>query len=82
MHSYDLSKLDGEIVVRLGKTDEPATLLDGNTVTTGTDVLLITDRSGPVGIAGIMGGQRTSVSAETVDVFLEVAYFSPDAIRG
>jgi phenylalanyl-tRNA synthetase beta chain len=82
MHSYDLTKVKGEIVVRLGKPDEPATLLDGNTVETGPDVLLITDREGPVGIAGIMGGQRTSVSAETTDVFLEVAYFAPDAIRG
>jgi phenylalanyl-tRNA synthetase beta chain len=82
MHAYDLRKLKGEIVVRLGKPGEPATLLDGNTVTTGPDVLLITDREGPVGVAGVMGGQRTSVSAETTDVFLEVAYFSPDAVRG
>jgi phenylalanyl-tRNA synthetase beta chain len=82
MHSYDLSKLKGEIIVRLGQRDEPATLLDGNTVKTGADVLLITDREGPVGIAGIMGGQRTSVSADTTDVFLEVAYFAPEAIRG
>jgi phenylalanyl-tRNA synthetase beta chain len=82
MHSYDLARLKGEIVVRLGKADEQATLLDGNVITTGTDVLLITDREGPVGVAGIMGGQRTSVSADTTDVFLEVAYFSPDAIRG
>ncbi len=82
MHSYDLGKLRGEIVVRLGNADEQVTLLDGNTVTTGTDVLLITDREGPVGIAGVMGGQRTSVSAETTDVFFEVAFFAPEAIRG
>jgi phenylalanyl-tRNA synthetase beta chain len=82
MHSYDLAKLKGEIIVRFGKPDEPATLLDGNTVKTGSDVLLITDRDGPVGVAGIMGGQRTSVSADTTDVFLEVAYFAPEAIRG
>jgi phenylalanyl-tRNA synthetase beta chain len=82
MHSYDLTKLKGEIVVRLAQSGEKATLLDGNTVTAENDVLLITDRDGPVGAAGIMGGQRTSVSAETTDVFLEVAYFAPDAIRG
>jgi phenylalanyl-tRNA synthetase beta chain len=82
MHSYDLAKLNDEIVVRFGKPDEPVTLLDGSTVTTGPDVLLITDRAGPVGVAGIMGGQRTSVSADTTDVFLEVAYFAPEVIRG
>ncbi|HEU4626576.1 MAG TPA: phenylalanine--tRNA ligase subunit beta [Steroidobacteraceae bacterium] len=82
MHSYDLAKLNDEIVVRFGKPDEPVTLLDGSTVTTGPDVLLITDRGGPVGVAGIMGGQRTSVSADTTDVFLEVAYFAPEVIRG
>jgi phenylalanyl-tRNA synthetase beta chain len=82
MHSYDLTKLKGGIVVRLAQSGEQLTLLDGNTVSAENDVLLITDRDGPVGAAGIMGGQRTSVSAETTDVFLEVAYFVPDAIRG
>ncbi|HVY83420.1 MAG TPA: phenylalanine--tRNA ligase subunit beta [Steroidobacteraceae bacterium] len=82
MHAYDRAKLNDEIIVRFGKPDEPVTLLDGSTVTAGPDVLLITDRAGPVGVAGIMGGQRTSVSAETTDVFLEVAYFAPEAIRG
>jgi len=56
--------------------------LDGKTIETAPDVLLITDSEGPVGLAGIMGGQRTAVSAETVDVFFEVAYFSPHAIAG
>ena len=82
MHAYDLDRLDGEIRVRLAVADETITLLDGRSVEVQPDVLLITDRSGPVGIAGIMGGQRTSVSADTTDVFLEVAYFSPEAIMG
>jgi phenylalanyl-tRNA synthetase beta chain len=56
--------------------------LDGRTVEAGPDVLLITDDDGPVGLAGIMGGQRTSVSDDTTDVFFEVAYFSPQAITG
>lgn len=82
MHAYDLAKLDGEIRVRLAHAGEKVTLLDGRTIEASPDVLLITDKAGPVGIAGIMGGQRTSVSAETTDVFFEVAYFPPTAIVG
>jgi len=44
--------------------------------------LLITDDEGPVGLAGIMGGNRTAVGSETTEVFLEVAYFPPEAIIG
>ena len=82
MHAYDLGKLRGEIRVRLAKQGEQITLLDGRTVDAASDVLFITDAEGPVGAAGVMGGERTSVSAETTDVFFEVAYFAPDAIRG
>jgi phenylalanyl-tRNA synthetase beta chain len=82
MHAYDLAKLTGDIRVRFGRAGETITLLDGKTVEVQADVLLITDGAGPVGIAGIMGGQRTAVSDETTDVFFEAAYFSPDAVIG
>lgn len=82
MHAYDLAKLSGEIHARLGGAGEKITLLDGKTVEVQPDVLLIADSAGPVGIAGIMGGQRTAVSAETTDVFFEAAYFAPDAVIG
>ena len=82
MHAYDLAKLHGEIRVRSARAGEEITLLDGKTIQAEPDVLLITDRDGPVGLAGIMGGERTAVSAETTDVFLEVAYFAPEAIIG
>jgi len=82
MHAYDLAKLKGEIRVRLARPGEPITLLDGKTIEASPDVLFITDKEGPVGLAGIMGGQRTAVSAETTDVFFEVAFFSPQAITG
>jgi phenylalanyl-tRNA synthetase beta chain len=82
MHAYDLSKLRSEIRVRLAKEGEKITLLDGRTVDAASDVLFITDGDGPIGAAGIMGGERTSVTPETTDVFFEVAYFAPDAIRG
>jgi phenylalanyl-tRNA synthetase beta chain len=82
MHAYDLARLSGEINVRFGRAGESITLLDGKSIEAQPDILLITDRSGPVGVAGIMGGQRTAVSADTADVFFEAAYFSPDAVIG
>ena len=82
MHAYDLAKLQGEIDVRMARAEEPITLLDDRTVKLDADTLVISDRTGPVGVAGIMGGNRTSVSDDTVDVFFEVAYFAPDAIAG
>jgi phenylalanyl-tRNA synthetase beta chain len=82
MHGYDLAKLNGEVHARFAREGEKITLLDGRTVDVQPDVLLITDGAGPIGIAGIMGGDRTSVSAETTDVFFEAAYFAPDAVIG
>ena len=82
MHGYDLAKLRGEIHARLGQAGEKITLLDGKTVEVQSDVLLIADSEGPIGVAGIMGGERTAVSAETTDVFFEAAYFAPDAVIG
>ena len=82
MHAYDRAKLAGAIQVRFAQNGESVRLLDGRTVQVGSDVLLICDDAGPAGLAGIMGGERTAVSRETRDIFLEVAYFSPDAVIG
>ena len=82
MHGYDLGKLQSEIRVRFARAGETINLLDGKDVELQPDVLVIADSAGPVGIAGIMGGQRTAVSAETTDVFFEAAYFAPDAVIG
>jgi phenylalanyl-tRNA synthetase beta chain len=82
MHAYDLNKLHGEIRVRLARPGETIKLLDGRTIELSPDVLLITDREGPIGLAGIMGGERTEISAATSDVFFEVAYFPPEAVVG
>ena len=56
--------------------------LDGSEVETLADTLLITDGSGPIGLAGVMGGLSTSVTNETKDIFLEGAFFAPTAIAG
>ena len=82
MHAYDRARLAGAIRVRFAQNGESVRLLDGRAVQVGSDVLLICDDVGPVGLAGIMGGERTAVSRETRDIFLEVAYFSPDAVIG
>ena len=63
MHAYDLAKLKGGLDARLAKADEPITLLDGKEIELTTDVLVIADAEGPVGMAGVMGGARTACTA-------------------
>ncbi|HEY5622997.1 MAG TPA: phenylalanine--tRNA ligase subunit beta [Gammaproteobacteria bacterium] len=82
LHSYDLSKLDTAIVVRFAEEGEKLILLDGREVELDANVMVIADGSGPIGLAGIMGGASTGVTRETRNVFLEAAFFSPDAIAG
>ena len=74
MHAYDLSRLSGRIVVRTAGDNEELTLLDEQKVSIEPGTLLITDESGPIGLAGIMGGLSTAVSATSVDIFLEAAF--------
>jgi phenylalanyl-tRNA synthetase beta chain len=82
LHAYDVARLRGDIHARLATAGESLKLLDGREVALDPDVLVIADAEGAVGVAGIMGGDRTSVSAETVNVFLEAAYFAPECIAG
>jgi phenylalanyl-tRNA synthetase beta chain len=82
MHAYDLDKLEGALSVRWAHEGERCDLLDGRTVDLVKDVLVIADRVGPVALAGVMGGQRTAVSASTRRVLFEVAWFAPSAIAG
>ena len=56
MHAFDLDKLQGDVVVRLAHRGESLELLDGQTIELRDDTLLITDASGPIAMAGIMGG--------------------------
>ena len=86
MHAFDLAQLEGGIDVRLARSGERLTLLDGSEVTLEPDTLLICDANGPVAMAGIMGGERSGITmdgeAPTRDVFLECAFFSPIAVAG
>lgn len=82
LHVYDLDKLQGTIDVRFGRQGEAVLLLNGEQVQVGPDVLAITDDRGPIGLAGIMGGETTKAETTTKNVFLESAFFFPDAIAG
>ena len=82
LHAYDHAKLKDKIVVRQSIAGEKVTLLDGREVETLSNTLLIADGSGPIGLAGVMGGLSTSVTGETKDIFLEGAFFAPTAIAG
>jgi phenylalanyl-tRNA synthetase beta chain len=82
MHAYDLSKLSGGITARLARSGERLILLDDKEYTLDAEFLVIADDSGPIGLAGIMGGRGTAISETTTDVVLEAAHFAPDAIAG
>lgn len=82
MHAYDLREIDRAVVVRRAQPDERLTLLDGREITLDESVLVIADRSKPIALAGVMGGEHSGIKDDTVDVLFEVAFFLPDAIAG
>jgi phenylalanyl-tRNA synthetase beta chain len=85
LHVYDLNKLQGGIDVRYGRLGEQVKLLNEQTVSVDIPdlpVLCITDESGPIGLAGIMGGDTTKAELDSTDIFLESAFFYPNAIAG
>ena len=82
MHAYDRAQLEGTLVARWAKPGEQLELLDGRTVDLAEDVLVIADDASILGLAGIMGGERSSISAATREIALEVAWFVPEAIAG
>jgi phenylalanyl-tRNA synthetase beta chain len=82
LHVYDVDKLTGYIDVRWGRPGERLKLLNEQTVELEADVLAITDASGPIGLAGVMGGDSTKADLDSRHVFLEAAFFFPDAIAG
>src|SRR6267142_1573436 len=82
LHVYDLDKLAGGIDVRFGRKGERVKLLNEMTADVDETVLCITDRSGPIGLAGIMGGDSTKAELTTRNIFLESAFFYPNAVAG
>jgi phenylalanyl-tRNA synthetase beta chain len=82
LHVYDLDKLAGGIDVRFGRKGERVKLLNDMTVEVDESVLCITDRSGPIGLGGIMGGDSTKADSATRNILLESAFFYPEAVAG
>ncbi len=81
-HVFDLDKIHGGIEVRWGKKGESLKLLNGNTVELDETVGVIADDRHVESLAGIMGGDSTAVSLDTTNIYLEAAFWWPDAIRG
>ncbi len=80
LHAFDAAKVQGAIVVRRARPGERLRTLDGVVRELADEDLLITDDSGPIALAGVMGGLSTEVSAQTVDVLIEAAHFDAVAI--
>ncbi|MGC4060586.1 MAG: phenylalanine--tRNA ligase subunit beta [Aquabacterium sp.] len=81
-HVFDLDKIHGELCVRWGKAGETLKLLNGQTITLDEQVGVIADANQVESLAGIMGGDATSVGDETRNVYLEAAFWWPKAIAG
>jgi len=81
-HVFDLDKIHGGLDVRWGKAGESLKLLNGNTVAVDEWVGVIADQQEIESLAGIMGGDSTAVSLETENIYLESAFWWPQAIQG
>ena len=89
-HVFDIDKLNGDITVRWAKAGETLELLNGQTVTLQgpdsagklQDAGVVADQSGPVALAGIMGGNHCAVCDDTKNIYVEAAYWLPSAIQG
>jgi phenylalanyl-tRNA synthetase beta chain len=80
LHAYDLDSLHGGLVARRARKGEKVRTLDGVERTLTAEDLVIADGEHAVGLAGIMGGEETEVSASTTNVLLEAANFEPVGI--
>jgi phenylalanyl-tRNA synthetase beta chain len=81
-HAFDYDKIaEGKIIVRKALAGERIVSIDGTQCELDTDMLVIADPNGPVGVAGVMGGLDSEVSEQTTKILLEDAYFDPVSIR-
>jgi phenylalanyl-tRNA synthetase beta chain len=81
-HVFDLDKIHGSLDVRWGRKGESLKLLNGNTVEVDEWVGVIADEQEIESLAGIMGGDATAVSLDTTNIYLEAAFWWPNAIQG
>ncbi|MBY5163790.1 phenylalanine--tRNA ligase subunit beta [Salsipaludibacter albus] len=81
MHAYDADELDGDLRVRWANEGEHLTTLDDVDRALSTRDLVVADAAGPVGLAGVMGGEATEVTPRTRRLVLEAAVWDPGTIR-
>lgn len=82
MHAFDLAKLQGGIDVKFAQAGDKLQLLNDQEVELKEGTLTISDSSGPLALAGVMGGASSAVSETTHNIFLEAAFFDPIVIAG
>ena len=80
-HAFDLDKIEGGIVVRRARKGEKLKTLDGVERTLDPEDLVVADHAKPLGLAGVMGGWDTMITAETKNVLVEAAWFDPIEVR-
>src|ERR1035438_4297546 len=80
-HAFDLDKIEGGIVVRLEHKGDKLKTLDGVERTLDPEDLIVADHAKPLGLAGVMGGWDTMITASTTNVLVEAAWFDPIAVR-
>jgi phenylalanyl-tRNA synthetase beta chain len=81
-HVFDLDKIHGGLTVRWGKAGEALKLLNGDTITVDEKVGVISDEQAIESLAGIMGGDKTAVTLDTQNIYVEAAFWWPAAIQG
>jgi phenylalanyl-tRNA synthetase beta chain len=81
-HIFDHAKIHDELVIRWARPGETLKLLNGNTVTLDGKVGVVADSAGPESLAGIMGGDASAVSDSTTSVYVEAAFWWPQAVAG
>ena len=82
MHAFDLARLSQGIRVRYAGKGEELVLLDERRISLDEQTLVIADHDKPLAIAGVMGGIDSGVQENTTDLFLECAFFTPEAVAG
>jgi len=82
LHAFDDAELQGAIHVRYPVAGEQLLLLNEQTVKPTADTALIADETKALAMAGIMGGEHSGISDTTTDLFLESAFFAPEAVAG
>ena len=80
-HAFDARQLSGTLDIRHGRAGERLRLLDGSEVDVDEDILAITDDTGCLALAGVMGGDRSGIAPDTRNMILEAANFEPQGVR-